>query len=570
MNIANQIMSKEKTGIILDRRMKVLRTFSYKVLDYVTTTSEIVKSLNIEDHKAALSNLDILNNASEVLPTKEYASFDDFLQLYRQLSEVDTAIVFLIAYLNNAAYVRLTIHAMSTSKAHSLQYNMNLAKTVYEKYIDISAEDDELILSKEVSDPIKAGSIAFIDAGFMFVIANIREVNKFMIRLITCLIVVTIGDRKRKLELIIESQKDLVIGADRINMSGYGGILGVLVRYNLRPASLFITEQAIRSLVTPSVYSSVRQGGSMEFDLSKIANETTGAILINRYTTSPMEFNIAGLIDIDYITRSNLITSPTMGLNDRIIQRFETVKMLQINDSEKPVKIYPVARMSQYFIVETLNNISYRLLSANGKVGPVSSNLIIGLLDGLSTRCHYYNTIHSNNILAKCADPRAANLLEEYELSIANPVSSEPLRNKLLDALAQSFAAGIAKNKPTDARSLQTVNKEIITTVVRDTIKRSVGLKGVGGAEYTITYLTRIDAITRGFTKELERKWSASTITDRMFLENTEKELHKILISVFRSTTQAAMDELDKTQLWTNFEMTVKAHFLEQKQGVIY
>lgn len=373
-------------------------------------------------------------------------------------------------------------------------------------------------------------------------IVTTARVTRYTTKLLAHAMKLFDGDRRATIAGIIEKQKDAVLGAVRHKLP-FPGVQALTSRASLIPKSAGVPISTI-----------VADDGGW----AKLATEGPGIIVINASVGTPLEFNLRGLIDAEFIAEHSLKTSPFTGINKKVLERFNTVYTIPGPPSTAPpVQIFPGNagswRVFQLLTAEICREMRF------ADVG--------GLVEGLNGRAHAYNKIQSDIILERCYDPRAGPIIAEYENFKALTTSSEVVRAAILSKLSEKFRAELAARGNVNAFTVGDIatNGETISTVLVEILINSTGLRGRTTPEHILTYLSKFDGVVRAFTKELEKRWAKAGIAPGTFRDYRGDKLIDHLTSAYESAVVAALQELDKTNAWSEYDLTVKEYFLEKK-----
>ncbi|QYB17704.1 hypothetical protein PV-S19_0340 [Pacmanvirus S19] len=554
----------EKIANMLEARLEQVKIISDNASKYIDMIKNIINSMNPDEYKKAISAIELINDAVQNLPKyKPQANnvIQSAFELYQQFISVDSSIMLLLSIFENSTYTKLALYNMSATYAMNILHDKNIVITAYEKYQDISITDDEIIFEMIFE---KAKISDKPEQYIPWIIENKKNVNKFTIRFISKIINLLSGEFRRRLELIIEEQKDISLGSYRLNLSKYTGIQEILVRYNLSPA----TNSMNISKIFETLELNYDEDSTFEENIKNITDTGIGVIIVNKSNNSPVEFDLRGLINLDYIIQNELKTNPQSGLTKKILQRYATVNKLKSSGLAKSLLKFPSKNGQKWYILETIDDTTYRFLGRNGEK-IVTSDTIQGILLGITTRAHHYNLMQTNDILDRCFDPKAQLILLAYEEEKLSLPSSEPIRNEIAEKLIKWFEA--AKGKISSVREMKeiVINRKVINEILLDTLTHSIGIHGKGSDEYMITYIAKFDTIINKFIKELEKRWQEEKISDRIFKEHSEKELHQVIMDIFANVTRGAINELDNDKTWTEYDITLKEFFLERKQAIV-
>lgn len=546
---------------LLKERMHNVLTIATCVEKYMEVVKDIVSGINPAAYVKCIESIAELKTHAEIIPNLVNNDAPSMSAVYQKIIDLDASIDILMQMLNNETYSKLAFHNMSPTYVMGLRQNKNIALDAFDKYIEMAVIDDEVIFDA-VFNSIKLSTNP--DSAVAFIVKNENVVNKFMIKLIGAVIKIVTGDRRRRLELIIENQKNIVLGASRKDISKWGGVQGLIVRYNLRPMTA--------SMPLPDLFAQLglKYNAKLTPDENFAANAIShGIIVTNISTKSPIEFSLQGLIDMSYISANDMKTNPLSGLTKKIIDRFNTARELPRGGSAKPITKYPAKNKSSWYVFQTINGDLYRIMGKDSLT--VTSDQIHGMLSGLSTRAHMYNELHSSDILSRCFDPKGQLILSLYQDEKQIVSSSGPIKTSIVDQLTIWFEQELKKTIPKSLSELKSmaINVDVITTVLLDLLTHSTGIHGKGSSEYLITYIAKFDSAIWRFIKELERKWNNENMSDRMFKERTGDDLVKYLLTIYTVVVKAAADELDAVRTWTDYDISIKEYFLEHKQAIV-
>ncbi len=528
-----------------------------KTSRYMEIIGDIMRGLNPSGHADVMSATretpEIIARISAFELGENILS--SVFDLYKLVTALDEHLQLLTGVFENQTYAKMALHNMSSTYTTNIYAERNAAEVAHEKYKHASIRDDEEIFALVVSE----AQCDIIE----FVIRN-DTINKFTIKLIDWAIANSTGEKRRRAELIIEKQKDTVLGVERIKLAG-AGVQSLISRYNLTAIT--------RSMPLGELFTRLKLGysanDSLEDNCARLARAGPGFILVNKSTPSPIEFNLSGLIDLDYVVKNNMKTPAMSGLTKKIIERFNTANMLARGGPAEPTRVIP-GTVPMWYVLETINGVLWRQLGCAGQT-IIPTNLVTGIVSGLTTRPHQYNDIQSDVIISRCFDPVAGMILDDYEKLKTEVGTSEPMRAAIVDKLTADFETKIAGSMPGSPQELlaMVVDQTAISGVHLGILTHTTGARGQGSGEYFITYITKFDGIVRAFIKELNRRWESAAITARDFKELAREPLRALLVKTYRDVTRAAAAELDSSRTWTDYDITLKEYFLERKQAII-
>lgn len=553
---------------LLRARMEHTKSFAEGSRKYLEIVKDIVRSMNPEEYKHAVDGIaTLISLADEISEWTLTGSGKEILQrvadLYEKFIIIDDAITILISVLENPAYAKMALYNMSATYIMNVSREKNHSISEYEAYVEESVATDEKIFELVFE---AAGVTTSPEDAFSWIIEHSSVINKFTIKLIGNVIRVISGERRRQLELIIENQKDILLGATRIDMAVWKGAQAMLVRYGLRP----ITSSETPARLFEQLGAKYDTKISLDENFKTLARNGPGIIYINKSSPSPVEFDLRGLIDVNYITANDLKTNQQSGVTEKIINRFSTAKLLPRVTGPSAIVKYPPKSGNRWYVIESINGELIRLLG-RGEDKALGANVICGLIQGVSSRAHNYNSIQTEEILSKCFDPKAKMILQLYEDEKTSLPSADPIKNSIVTELSEWASKSLKNHMPENGEAFKrmAVNQQIISEVLLDVLTHSIGIHGLGSSEYMITYISKFDSIIRAFIKELERKWLEENINDRMFSELSPDNLRGNLLGIFTTVIKASIDELDRNKLWTEYDISIKEYFLERKQAIV-
>ncbi len=550
--------------VLLKDRMVFVKNVLTQSDKYIDIIREIIMSINPLEFKQINTALALLRDATTHIPTTDISAdkkaieiFTTTMDLYSKFATVDAALREVISMFENETYLTLAVHNMSSSYVVNLRRMSSVVTGEYEKFLNASARDDDSVFDYVFKIPHSTDDL------YDFATKNEFIVNKFTIKLVGVAIKEVEGSRKYRMENMIEKQKDIIFDVDRLIMSNYTGSQASVVRYNLLPAgSSMIIEELFSALGVE-----YKSQNTTAQNWEKLANKGQGVIVLTNCTKSPVEFNMDGLINSEYVTANQLSTPPLSGLTKKIIQRFDTVKRLPVDVTiPKYTAIYP-GHKDTWLVMETLNGQHWRQLAYKGTTS-IPKEIISGLHVGITTRPDQYNLSISDEILKKCFDSKSQLTLDAYSRKQTISISSEPLKAKILEKLTRSFEINVASIKsPVDVKR-SAVNVDEITSVILSSLTYSKIAKTAtehGASENMITYFIKINDLTHTFIKELNRRWTREVIEERMFKDYSGSELNKNIMTIFTSVTKAAIDELDNAKAWTGYDQTLKEFVIDTR-----
>lgn len=543
---------------LLKKRVEIINIILKESEKYFEIIKNVIRSLNVDEYnKSKIAIIEVVSIIEYItswkLPKDGVAAINIAAELYQKFPIMDENLLIVIAVLENKTYAKSLLYNMSATYAVNIQHEKNRAIIAYDKYIE-SAQDDDIIIEQIITNAVKN-----VDNAYAWIVKNDETINKFTIKLINAIITKTTQGRKRAMELIIEKQKDRLLGSERLDLTNWKGVQGTIVRYNLLPVSTTEPHTELFARVGLKYNTTV----TLDENFKKMATEY-GVVVINKSTNSPVEFDITKLISGSApVVKTNQMS----GLTKTIIEKYNTAKMLTRGVAHDYVKIYKGDRApTKWYVVETINGMHYRFLGRGGEI-LLPADSIHGLLHGLSTRAHMYNIVQSNEILAKCYDKNSQLILSAYADKKLSPPSTEPIKTAIVDKLTAWFTARVRNDTPSDLPHLRTlfINRHIISEIVTEVLTGTISAHGRSSSEYMLTYISKFDSIIRAFTKELDTQWLTENINIRVFKEYQHAQLQQHLIGLFSGLARRAVDYLDRTNTWVDHELSLKEFIFQER-----
>jgi len=542
-------------------RLANARLFAGKAGKYIETVKDAIIGTNREDYSGSQTRIASIGElADEILSRAGQNTIENFAVIYDRFTVIEGLMSDLTVVLHNPVYNKLALYNMSSTYTTNIHSERSLADSAHEKYREASVRDDDEIFEFVFAKVDIEKNIGDI---FNFLLQE-KSVNKFTIKLIGRAISLLTGDKRRRLEAIVETQKDAVLGATRTPLPAWRGPQSTIVRYGLTPVTHSMPAQEMFDSLGWLYDDSL----SMDDNLRMAANNV-GVMLINRANQSPVEFNLRSLADTEYIIKNNLKSNPIGGLNAKIINKFNTAKLLPTT-SQDSIKRWPDNDRPIWRIFETISSAGIRMLGYYDGAricAEIPREKMVGLLSGISTRCFQYNQIQSSDILARCFDPRSQHVLESYAEYKSGQMSSEQIKGQLTEKLTTAFVARLSAQLSLRDFQAAMINKDHLTETLVSVLKHSTGTSSRRAPEYLLSYVAKIDAINSAFTKELMRQFDKATvkITERIFSEYDDAVLRKMLAGIYHGAVAAAIDELDRAKTWTDYDMNLKEYSMNQK-----
>lgn len=275
-------------------------------------------------------------------------------------------------------------------------------------------------------------------------------------------------------------------------------------------------------------------------NISQIAKLTKKSIIVlYNNTNNPISYELWNLTDFHKAKHLGLNDSFTQGINDNMIKRLNTIKIL---DSAKwnfgGYDLYGSAEADTFYIIETLNNKHFRFLCPwNRGKEFISRFRIKGLLNYLgiiknntTDRISSYQKIHNKtveNMFFPIKKPDVEEIVKKSQMD----VNSQDIRSTILFRLTD-FVEKFVKNDKNPKKQISDIIhskniSEIFIDVINDFYDKYIKetrIEGFKNSEILCTYLSELRDLQLIFSKETHRIY-----TEKKY----EKEMNRIDIIQF-------------------------------------
>ena len=176
--------------------------------------------------------------------------------------------------------------------------------------------------------------------------------------------------------------------------------------------------------------------------------------------------------------------------------------------------------------------------------------------------------MHENDIINKCFDPKSHAILAAYEEEKQTALSSDIIKGQIIYEFTQTFEDKLSKKVPSTSGEFYHMvlgDNEEINDILLDRLIDTMGIHTKGSNEYTLTYLTKFDTIIRQFIKELENSAKKHHVGHLIFKERSGADLKKYLMDIYKDIITNAVNELDRSKQWTEYDVSIKEFFIERK-----
>ncbi len=590
---------------IIKNRFNQIEKYLESIKKYFSTVKVIIEGTNINDYRKINENIEFISKfvATDV-DLSGLLSKDDKLKimalndLWSNLQKLYDAIDEFDSILLADKYVDRVIFMMSQSGGMEFKlFRMNIFNA-HERLINEIKDTDNNLFNSIIPTLNRGNCIEFL-------LTN-DTTNSFTTALMFYLMKTGNENERTRMRKLIENRKDVALGVTRKLLFGSGNSIENLpLLYGLVPAcqvmsiELLLKEIGFGSIhgglskkeyhttrtsdspimvstapISKRIYAPLRTVISKSDLIKSLQNISDashgefGFVLLNRGSKSIIEFDIRGLISPSYV--SALATGPNFGLNKKFIKRFSTVTHHNEFRGDDIINVIPENANIKYvyiidlFIDETFGEggtkISGRILSLELGKYKTQVDTVPGLLVGISSRPYRYNEILSDKILTNYSDSLAEGIISTLG-EIKSGKSSEAIKNTLLNSFLEHYDA----EKPTtydNFKALFTSWGELDGILIK-AMMHIVHKQPT--AEMLLTYLVKIDDVSRMFNAELELALKDANVSVEMFTQLNKEDLRKQLREITRQVVTTAANQLDQGNQWTKHSLSLKEHFIDKK-----
>ncbi len=194
--------------------------------------------------------------------------------------------------------------------------------------------------------------------------------------------------------------------------------------------------------------------------ISKLAKSNINIIVITNTSPDIIEHNI------DKIVGDNVqkyIISPNNGISSQSIEKFTTLQFSTAKKWDFNIKWYtsPKATNGKFYVIETFNKDTFRILSRFHTTYALDKHHVIGLLQFINnknqikiSRVTEYNNLMDNGLYTEMISGNIIDL-EQIVKESAYKIDTGPLKQKIKLELLKVFDELIKKNNPRDLPSLR-------------------------------------------------------------------------------------------------------------------
>lgn len=500
-----------------------------KLYDHIIEYSEFISD------ELARFNPDYYSKYYDAIKNFTADLVGDIPQVYEIIANIENSIDIVKYVINNDTINRRVRESRTQTSINKIELLKTKIKRLCDKLMVISAEEDDVIFNDLLNKIPKDKLTEYIYENTQ---GNPNRYKLWLLSLSSDL-------KGGQLDIIsrhIDNIKDDALGSNKIKLTA-PGVQGMIKRYRLYAISSYLN-------VNDLFNEFGLQYNDDHDDKTNILSQP--CVVINKSSASCVEFDIRGLIDKQYITKRSLNVTDKEGLSEKKITKYDTAKMLTVHDSYSDKKIINTLGEQQVYVFETINGKQYRLLSCDGQP-KVDINSIDGLVNDFRCLPEKYNLLHEENILTKCFDNKSKHIIKDFENITYKHTD---IKHKILHRLTKRFNA-----LSDDINSVSDFFTFIVdTTPIYDTLT-SILTQQHTGSEYNLSYLVKFDRIS--FLLMDETKKRTKHIDNKIF-DLSAKDKNIQLMNAYKNALADALDEMDKTGVWSNYEMSLKEYYIKK------
>ena len=606
MVILSDCASMQRINTLVEKRIKVALDIHKDIYEYFgliesmlnkQSTGNAAKLFDIreslpKDAKTAreiLSSLQTKNAVEDLIAT--------ISELYIMLETLDVKMHTAINIISDPLYIKLlTVNMSHTFNNNMTSFRKNLIEmiTAFEK--KIINEDGEEVLSDiyTLINPVEHLSV------FSTWIENNTLITQFVIYMVKRLVSEIPSDGPRKgyaIKMVnkIEKLKDITLCNNDnpyINLTLDNITQNLTSRHGLVPISkYFVAEEAEKSLCEvidsfltekePDFIHKETAGGTLENILA--ARYNAKVVHVPKFSNKLIEFNILPLVDGNYVKKNNLETAAASGLNNKIINRFSTVKKIDLKNTEVVANtvnplFFGEDTATRGLVIQSVNGEHFRLMSINIQHVFTPLEVIDHIRKGLHLRSHYYNKIMENEILGKALDAKHRAILNKFESSTLANVASDGIKRKLIDMCIDSVSNELTtflkykvtvrdiQHLFTSEAMLNQIQKNVNKVFVESIDPPQVSL-GDDELEVGLSYISNLNFIMAKTVKEYlsncNSLFASNKITQATIRET--KDMYGYLLGWYRDLITNTVEILDAKPMSINeMETTLKKVLLNR------
>lgn len=267
-----------------------------------------------------------------------------------------------------------------------------------------------------------------------------------------------------------------------------------------------------------------------------------GYIILHKYLPKPHEANLWTLTNVKYLNKNKLLTDEKSGINDKLIERFKTIRPLPEPTKDGFIEIYNdlFKNDNYYYVFETLNGIDYRLMKSDFYL-PGYPYVVpeFDINDLPQKRISAYHKIMEDKIIEHVGAP-IISVMESYSSMYkkAMNIKWDIFRRRIKDSLVEWWETkGAPKDEKeffsriTSKNILEVLSESIITAMSLQDVATISKLDEVHHTELQLSYTADLSSLLVRFGQLIEETYN------RDYKENllSRKASAKTYLKIFES-----------------------------------
>ncbi|QKE50501.1 hypothetical protein F-VV10_0381 [Faustovirus] len=555
----------EAINKILEYNKQKLSKILTGLAEYYKNIEKVVELNNSKTNDKFTSIVSSAGKTLDKMKTSD-TTLESIATFYDSFDALIVDIDYLISVINDPYYTKMHVINMSQTFIDNIHKRKSMLLDEYEEFKEKTVDNNETVYK-----------IMF--RGFDYT-KNKTEVNKLLLKyknnvnkFIIALVNHIYSSDDPMLQTYIEGMKNLTLGGDELGSQRYldnksvGYINYILGRNNLAPITESMPIGALlgRILGKHAGISDGAMGVEAAVQLIKSAGLKHDVYIIIKHVLTPLEFDIRPLVDKQYLINNGIYLPIDNMLSDAMLKKTNTNYMLKGSGEKCEQKIIHInANSSKCYIIESLVPNLYRLMSnlmaSSDAEWGLSNHLETNLDGGSVIRPMLYNDIINAEILDKKGFKNHTALVNKFKNEYkATSLPADTVMTKVKEELRNQIEKLIESDKHKSDNDF--IASATDTAIIAAAINKVLPMKEAEGgsrAEYTITYLIRINDIAFEFTK----KFSSALVDKgvRKFYAN-KNTLRQICFEAIDMVV-AIMYKAGK---WNDFEYSFKEFVLDNE-----
>lgn len=367
----------------------------------------------------------------------------------------------------------------------------------------------------------------------------------------------------------IEKLKDRILigGAKLPKIKITNAIQRLIQRMRLVPVGLSMPLRKLLETIEPGVKTLK--------DLCKLKSDhyRFGYIVIRRLLSMPHETNIWTLTNSKYLVQHDLMTGEEMGINDKMLRRFETIIPLESPVGKRVGNVVEVynglfKKDNYYYIFETLNDVDYRIMKSNFYLPGYPHAVPEFNIDDIpQARIEAYHKILEDKIIENVSDP-IISIADSYSdiNRRAGEIKWDIFRRRIKDSLIEWWENNAkVKSEGEFAKLIMSrvikkhLSESIITAISLEDAKTISQLGDIHEKELQLSYAADLSSLLSRFEHIIEDTYSreykkdllSRKMTPSTFLNIFKKLIDDVIPSLINRKNNIYQQLIHKADILT-------------------